>query len=205
MKELKKKYEQEGIQLELDSMVIKVQDLEANCEELRHTVANRDCELIKKIQENKKVEEALLSTQKAHLEAKDANIESQSEIGAHKSTIQKLLESVNTASKENDILISRLESHHSLNTSMLSQLVHLKSILTHTKENNDALTFENEQLKMTLGSNFNELTPRPKWGILQGEFKEVLCIDGSYRSLIIRKGLHLSECEEDIERYGTVA
>ena len=114
--------------------------------------------------------------QMEHLASENSTL--QSEVLAQLATIQKLNDAVKTATGDKDYLVTRLSSHHSLTTSMLTELVNLKNILVHTKEKNDALTFENEQLKMTLGSDVNELTPRPKWGVLQAEFRNVVSIDG---------------------------
>lgn len=111
----------------------------------------------------------------------------QTEVLSQLESIQQLSQKLSTTSKEREHLISRLSSHHSLTTSMLTELVHLKNTLTHTKEKNDALTFENEQLKMTLGSDLNELTPRPRWGVLQGEFRSLATIDGRSRYSSQRK------------------
>lgn len=59
-----------------------------------------------------------------------------------------------------------LQECHNMNQKMLIQIKHLKDYVDSLKKNSAKLVEENENLKLTLGADYYNLTPRPNWPLI---------------------------------------
>lgn len=77
-----------------------------------------------------------------------------------------------------DALNSTLHSSHDMNQKMLIQIKRMKDYIESLKKSSAIVVEENEKLKMTMGSDFYNLTPRPNWTNLSSDLKFGL-VDGN--------------------------
>ena len=83
-----------------------------------------------------------------------------------------------------DQTIYRLKQSFEMNQKMLIELNNLKEFIDRVKKHNLELSRENDHLKMTIGTNYYDLTPRPNWYNVREELGlSTVAIDGSVNIL----------------------
>lgn len=126
--------------------------------DLKHTIDLYDKKLKQVDFERVAAETALLNTQRENEDLKAA-LEVQEKAAAH-------------SSGENEFLVSKLKESLGTNQKMLIEINNLKEFIDWVKKKNAELMQENDHLKMTIGTNYYDLTPRPDWRKLAGDLKE---------------------------------
>lgn len=126
--------------------------------DLKHTIDLYDKKLKQVDFERVAAETALLNTQRENEDLKAA-LEAQEKAAAH-------------SSGENEFLVSKLKESLGTNQKMLIEINNLKEFIDWVKKKNAELMQENDHLKMTIGTNYYDLTPRPDWRKLAGDLKE---------------------------------
>lgn len=81
-----------------------------------------------------------------------------------------LIEQLEDSERNIDALKSKLEKSHDTNQKMLIQIKHLRDQIDSIKISSKLISDENEKLKLTLGTNYYDLTPRPNWGGMKNSF-----------------------------------
>ena len=88
--------------------------------------------------------------------------------------VKRISEKVQDRENEIEGLISKVKEALRVNQHMLIQLNNLKEYIESVKVQNAELKEENDHIKMTIGTNYYDLTPRPDWRHIADGFKEFI-------------------------------
>lgn len=123
---------------------------------------------LRKIIENQKVRYNQLYDIKDRFEK--ALEDTGSVIASHKLKEIELKKEIEDLETKIDTLKSTLRSSNNTNQKMLIQIKHLRDQIDSLKISSKLIAEESEKLKMTLGTNYYDLTPRPNWGTLKTSY-----------------------------------
>ncbi len=126
--------------------------------ELRHSIDLYDKKLKQIDSERISAETSLLNFQRENEELK--------------ATLKEQETTITRNTSENEFLVNKLKESLGTNQKMLIEINNLKEFIDWVKKKNAELMQENDHLKMTIGTNYYDLTPRPDWRKLAGDLRE---------------------------------